>query len=155
MEREEWVDWINTKTLQKAVVIDEHGNSLALWRTDNGPGARKGMPDLPGGNIGQTDLNTTETSPHELAIKREIKEETGLEVSNLEVIYIDSGNKQTQSAGEVLVLALGYRCCVSGIEPEVTLSDEHKESKWITKEEFLQLDFGNDGGFHAEVIKRA
>ena len=26
---------------------------------------------------------------------------------------------------------------------------------WVTKEEFLELDFGDDGGFHPEVIKRA
>ncbi len=51
-----WVDWINVKVLQKAVVTDQKGNILALRRNENAPGARPGMWDVPGGGMDVDDL---------------------------------------------------------------------------------------------------
>lgn len=45
----EYIDWLNTKVLQKARVIDEAGNMLALRRIETGPAGRLGKWDLPGG----------------------------------------------------------------------------------------------------------
>lgn len=55
-EKKEWVDWMNTKVLQKAVVVDETGNMLALRRCETGPASRLGMWDLPGGSMNPEDI---------------------------------------------------------------------------------------------------
>ena len=99
------------------------------------------------------DLATDLKNPHETAIRREVKEETGLEVEGVEAVYVDSGVKHAESAGDVLILAAGYRCMVPATRPEVVLT-EHIESCWVTKEEALLLDFGDDGGFHRNILQR-
>ncbi|MBM4402006.1 MAG: NUDIX domain-containing protein [Candidatus Cloacimonetes bacterium] len=153
-EKKEWIDWMNAKVLQKAVVVDEEGNMLALRRSEIGSASRFGMWDLPGGSMSSEDLIGQQENPHEAAIRREVEEETGLKVKDVAAIYVSSGIKKTKRAGDVLVLAIGYRCQVAGIRPQVTRSSEHIEDKWVTKEEFLGLEFGDDGGFHLRVIKQ-
>lgn len=148
--KSEWVDWQNTKVLQKAVVVDENGSILSIKRSDEGK-ARPGKWDLPGGSLSPDDL-VEGTKPNIEAIKREIKEETGLVVEEIEPVFVDSGIKHTQSAGDVLILAIGYKCRVQGTIPEITLSSEHTEYKWGSKEEILSLDFGDDGGMHVSII---
>lgn len=95
------------------------------------------------------------SEPHTDAMKREVVEETGLKVLKVEEVCVSSGVKQTETAGKILILALGYRCYVDGVKPAVSLSDEHCESRWISKEEFLEVNFGDDGGFHKKVIRKA
>jgi 8-oxo-dGTP pyrophosphatase MutT (NUDIX family) len=154
-EQKEWVDWMPVKVLQKAVVIDMEGNILVLRRTEIGPGARPGKWDLPGGSMSLDDLGDNKQDSHGLAIKREVGEETGLDVNNLEVVHVASGGKQTRTVGRVLVLAIGYRCQVKGVKPKVVRSNEHVEDRWIIKKELFNLDFGEDGGFHSEILRRA
>ncbi|MHA2060876.1 MAG: NUDIX domain-containing protein [Candidatus Sifarchaeia archaeon] len=151
--KKEWVDWQNTKVLQKAVVIDEQGNMLAIRRSEAKPGGRPGKWDLPGGSVGPDDL-VEGTQPHIEVIKREIKEETGLETQEVEPVFVDSW-VFTKSPGKILGVAIGYRCKVSGVTPEVRLSEEHIESTWGNKKQIMALDFGEDGGLHPSIIKRA
>ncbi len=153
LEKKEWVDWINVKVLQKAVLVDMEGNMLALCRPLTGPGRRLGAWDMAGGAMGVEDLNVLQ-NPHEVSLKREILEETGLTIDSTEIVYICSLVKKTQSAGSVLILPIGYRCKINGIKPAVVLSDEHIESRWVTKEEFLGMDFGDDGGFSVALIEK-
>ncbi len=148
----EWKDWLNVKLLQKVAIVDEEGNILVLTRNPNGPGPRPGKPDLPGGSFLLEDL-TTENNPHLEAIKREIKEETGLAVQNIDVIHTSSGIKQTQTAGPVLIMAVGCKANTEGVKPKVTLSQEHTEYQWLPKNEAVALDFGNDGGLHKAIIE--
>ncbi|HUW24543.1 MAG TPA: NUDIX domain-containing protein [Patescibacteria group bacterium] len=152
MDKEEWKDWLNVKLLQKVAIVDEEGNILVLTRNPKSPGSRPGKPDLPGGSFSPEDL-TSEDNPHLEAVKREIKEETGLTVQNIEVIHASSGIKPTQTAGKVLIMALGYKAGVKGVKPEVTLGQEHTEYQWLPKNEALSLDFGNDGGLHKAIIE--
>lgn len=152
-ERKEWVDWMNVKVLQKAVVVDESGNMLVTRRAENRPGARPGKWDLSGGSMSPEDLSSGQQNPNEQAIKREVLEETGLHVSGVKIIHAESGVKKTQSAGDVLVLALGYKCVVNGTRPEVALSDEHTEYKWISRGGLEDIDFGDDGGFHKRIVE--
>jgi 8-oxo-dGTP pyrophosphatase MutT (NUDIX family) len=152
MDKEEWKDWLNVKLLQKVAIVDEEGNILVLTRNPNSPGSRPGKPDLPGGSFSPEDL-TSENNPHLEAVKREIKEETGLEVQNIEVIHASSGIKQTQTAGPVLIMAIGYKASAKGVKPEVTLGHEHTEYQWLPKNEAVVLDFGNDGGLHKAIIE--
>jgi len=154
-EQKEWVDWLpGVKVLQKAVVVDDQGNILALRRRKTGPGARPGKWDLPGGSMSPEDLEGGKSNRHEQALIREVEEETGLKVEQIEVVHLASGIKHTKAAGDVLVLAIGYRCQVDGIRPGVIRSDEHIEDRWVSKGELLKLDFGEDDGFHPAVINR-
>lgn len=151
-EKKEWVDWQNTKVLQKAVVIDEEDNLLCIKRTEEGSGKRKGMWDLPGGSIGPEDL-VEGSKPNIEAIKREIKEETGLDAEDIEAVFVDSWVFE-RSPGKILGLAIGYRARVKGIKPQVHLSHEHTDSRWGSKDEVLSLEFGDDGGLHPSIIHR-
>lgn len=78
-----------------------------------------------------------------------------MRVKSVNVVHVSSGIKRTKTAGSVLILAVGYRCQVEGVCPQVVRSSEHIEERWVAKDEFLELDFGDDGGFHLEVVKRA
>jgi len=147
----EWLDWNNTKVLQKAAVVDEAGNLLAIKRTETGPASRLGKWDLPGGSIENSDIEVG-GKPHETAIRREVIEETGLATLAIEAIFVDSWTFQ-RSPGPILGIAIGYRVTVKGVEPPVRLSDEHTEYMWGTHEEILALDFGDDGGLHPSVIR--
>lgn len=151
-EKKEWVDWVSAKILQKAVIVDEDGNVLTIRRAENRPGARPGKWDFPGGSIGPHDFSQNQQNPSEKAIEREILEETGLEISDVKVVHAESVVKKTQSSGDVLVLALGYRCVVKGHKPTVALSEEHTEYEWISRQELQNIDFGDDGGFHKRIV---
>lgn len=106
--------------------------------------------DLVGGSLGEEDL-IDGLKPHEEGISREALQETGLKISEIKIIYINSW-VFTKSFGKVLGLALGYQAKVDGIKPEIKLSDEHIESFWMSKEEALNADFGDDGCLHKSII---
>lgn len=152
LNKKEWVDWLNTKVVQKAGAIDEEGNVLAIRRISTGPAHRLDKWDLPGGSVDLEDLKNEEEPTIE-AIKREISEETGLKVTDLERIYIRSWVSE-RSVGKILGIAFGYKCRVAGVKPQVKLSEEHYDYRWERKEEILKLDFGDDGGLHKGIIER-
>lgn len=150
----EYKDWIEAKILQKTVVVDDAGNYLILTRSTEGFGSRKGKEDLCGGSMDKKDFEGGVQNAHEIAIAREVKEETDLDAKNFKIIYVSSGTKMTQSSGEIFVLALGYVCRVSGVKPEVKLNGkEHASFRWVSKEEALNADFGDDGGFHKAILQ--
>ena len=151
-EKKEWVDWQNTKVLQKAVVVDDEGNMLVLRRAPEGPAARPDKWDLSGGSVSPKDLEAGD--PLVAGIREEIRQETGLEVDGIEPVYVSSWTF-TRSPGKILGVAIGYKCVVKGVKPEVVLSTEHCEAQWCKKEEILNLDFGDDGGLHKSIIKNA
>jgi 8-oxo-dGTP pyrophosphatase MutT (NUDIX family) len=64
------------------VLINEHGNVLCVSRKDNH--LDFGMP---AGKVDDTDLNELE------AAHREVKEETGLDINNLRLIYANCENE--------------------------------------------------------------
>jgi len=151
-EEKEWVNWQNARIVQKVAIVDEENNILILKRVKTGPAHRPGKEDLPGGNMGPEDL-IDGTKPHIEAIKREAKEETGLDITGLEIAFVDSW-VSIKSIGRILNLAIGYKAVVKGIKPVVTLSDEHTDFKWVTREEALNADFGDDRGLHKSILQR-
>jgi len=72
---------------------------------------------------------------HEKALRREIKEEAGLEVTDLEPLKVESAYNEDE---EAYVLFIGYRC--NAVTEDIKLSKEHTSYKWVSKEEFLNLD---------------
>jgi len=111
---------------QKTFVFNSEGKFLALFRTASAP-TRPLKWDLPGGvyEIGE--------SPEEGA-RREILEETGLQVTGLRPLTLVGEERRDGKR----VVTVAYRA--AGEADEITLSFEHDEYRWVTKEEFLELD---------------
>jgi 8-oxo-dGTP pyrophosphatase MutT (NUDIX family) len=151
-EQKEWVDWMNIKLLQKAVILDEEDNILLVRKNPRKLGERVGNWDLVGGRMETKDL-TIKKHPHLEALKREILEETGLTVTSVSPLVVRSGIKTTKTAGEVLIYFVIFRAYVSGIKPSITLSNEHVEYQWLKKEQAMQQDSGNDGGEYKEILQ--
>lgn len=152
-EQGEWVDWQNTKVLQKLAVIDSGNNVLMLRRSETGYGSRKGKWDLIGGSVEPEDLE--DAHPHSESLIREAREETQIDLkgNTFDVVFANSIVME-KSVGKVLMMALGYSVKISEEQPDVTLNDEHAEYSWMSVEEALKLDFGDDGGFHTSILER-
>lgn len=130
------------KVLSKNIIVNETGQILALKRSKSDD-RRPNCWDFPGGGKDASE------DIYESAV-REIYEEAGLQVltEDLQVIYIESGMGVTQED----VLAI---CFVANKwTGEVTLSLEHSAYEWVTPQEFLQMETGNDGGFLHACVKR-
>ncbi len=109
---------------QKAVIVNEEGKLLAIRRSGTAPlGAYTW--DLPGG-----DLEYGE-DPIE-GMKREIKEETGLDVKV--VTPYDVAARVHES--NTYWVTIAYKATARG---EVKLSYEHDQYQWVTKKEFFAL----------------
>ena len=110
----------------KGIVLREDEKLLALHRSGISP-RRPLLWDLPGGHleIGE-DL--------EMGMAREINEETGLEVIDLNLIHAISGMNDIQEFWVVL-------CYTSRVkDANIVLSYEHDDFRWVTPEEFLALE---------------
>jgi len=82
---------------------------------------------LPGGRVEGVG------SPEE-ELKREIKEETGLEAFKIEGVF-DTG---TSSSGNTFLIT--YKVKIKG-EPEIKTSKEHTDYAWVDKDNVSQYDF--------------
>lgn len=121
---------------QKAF-IEKNGQVLVL----NSP---LGGVDYPGGKIQEGEFDLIES------LKREVREETGLEISVGEpfATWIGVFPSQHRLAGKKVFL-VGYKCvCVSG---DVILSNEHNKLMWVTKDTFNDID---DGTAYFEILKK-
>ncbi|MEK7574666.1 MAG: NUDIX domain-containing protein [Patescibacteria group bacterium] len=117
----------NTKGIrvtQKAIVLRKDGKFLTLFRSKTAPSFPLSW-DLPGGQL--------EYGEDPVAgIVREIKEESGLDVSNVKIFDVFG---HENAVGYWVTIA--YRC--DALSEEVALSYEHIDYRWVTKEEFLKL----------------
>ncbi len=110
---------------QKAILFNENEKLLTIRRTETAP-TRPLHWDLPGG-----ELNFGEDAQE--GILREIREETGLEVQDLKVMDIIS---RLNDKGEFWV-TICYTARPT--TADVVLSHEHDDFKWVTTDEFQQL----------------
>ena len=112
---------------QKIFIKNKEGKYLALRRSDTDPN-RPLTWDMPGGQLEEgEDLIES--------IKRETREEAGIEISNVVILGAEAGTSIKN--GEYWV-QLGYTGEVD--MPTVTLSYEHDQYEWLTIPEFLALE---------------
>ncbi len=111
---------------QKTFVFNSEGKFLTLLRTATAP-TRPLKWDLPGGayEVGESPVEGAE---------REILEETGLEVKNTQPLCLVGELNENKD----WCVTVAYRAEAEGVD--VSLSFEHQEYRWVSKEEFLTLD---------------
>lgn len=111
---------------QKIFLKNSEGKYLTILRSATDP-SRPLTWDLPGGNIEEgEDLHEN--------MKREIFEETGIVLDQFKIFDVGSA---INGRGEYSV-QIAYTGNVEN--PEIKLSYEHSDYRWVTKEEFLELD---------------
>lgn len=116
----------NIGVAQKVVIFNDQGKILALRRSPTDP-HRPLTWDLPGG-----DLEVGE-DPRE-GILREVKEEVGIEIKNLQLLDVVGRYNDKQEYW----LGIGYKAIA--VTTNVVLSYEHDQFEWVTKEEFLSRE---------------
>ena len=119
---------------QKAF-INNNGKILVM-EADNGL-------DFPGGKIqeGETDF--------EESLKREVNEETGLEIKIGDPFAVWHRVCLSGKHGGKTIFLVGYKCEFTG--GEVTISDEHLNYEWVNKENYQKLD---DGGLYFKALEK-
>jgi len=122
--------FLNPSSAVAAFITNGKGELLVLRRNQD-PG--KGMLDLPGGfcDIGET---------IEEAVVREVKEETGLEVTHMEYMFSEP-NKYRYSDFDIPTLDAFFRCEVVDTQA-VTAMDDVSEYIWIDPEDIQTEQFG-------------
>ncbi len=118
----------------KTILRDNEGKILVMKRSPEGKGVNHGKWSLPGGGLDENENPLT-------GAKREIREETNLEITNLEVFGVNFRRNN-----EKPIIIIGYKGNVTN-NIEVKLNWEHTEYKFLTKEEALKLDLTEDGKF--------
>lgn len=111
---------------QKAIIFDREGKILVLRRSGTAL-SNPGKWDFPGGDLefGEDAIG---------GIIREIREEAGLEVKNLNLFDVESHiNKEGDFWVTIAYIA-------KAVSDKVILSYEHDEFKWLTAEDFLKLE---------------
>jgi ADP-ribose pyrophosphatase YjhB (NUDIX family) len=86
---------------------------------------------IPGGKI-----KWGEPSP--AALRREIKEETNLDITNIEFVLVQDCIDSKEFYREAHFVLLNYTCQCAG-KPAVSLNDEAREFRWVTMEQALAL----------------
>ena len=107
---------------QKAFVFDQVGRFLVLKRAYTNQ-----KWDLPGGAVELPE-------EHETALRREIKEETSIDVKNIVPLEI----KTVLSDDGFYTIFAGFTCKAES--QDVRLSPEHTEYRWATPDEFIEMD---------------
>ena len=86
---------------------------------------------IPGGKIKSGE-------PAESALRRELKEETGLDIQDIRFVLVQDCIHSPEFYRDAHFVLLNYTCRVSG-RPEVTLNEEARDYRWLKPEEALQL----------------
>ncbi|MFZ2975059.1 MAG: nucleotide exchange factor GrpE [Candidatus Moraniibacteriota bacterium] len=137
----------------KVAIINKEGKILIIKRSKD-DAIKAGEYDLPGGNIDYRENI-------EVAMKREIKEELGIEVELGPIIYaFDFENKYDREyefgKEKIKVGGKGLRFIAYYEDGEIELSHEHQKYEWLdfdrALEKFGNSDFTKD---KKETIRRA
>lgn len=127
---------------QKAF-IEKNGKVLVLFDPVEGL-------DFPGGKIQEGEAINANASSLTLSLKREVMEETGLDVNifNPFAVWYHEFPKESRNYGKVVYLVAFKAKYLSG---DVKLSDEHNNFKWVDKSDYSIVDDGSD---YFDVLKK-
>ena len=87
---------------------------------------------IPGGKIKWGEAS-------EDALRREIKEETNLEIAGIEFVLVQDCIHSKEFYRDAHFILLNYTCRCAG-EPHVRLNDEAREFRWVTMEHALRME---------------
>lgn len=121
----------NQRVAMKAIIVNGDGKVLLLREASTyEEGTNVGRYQFPGGRINPGE-------PFLDGLRREVKEETGLEVEVGEPIYV--GEWFPVIRGVLNHIVATFFIC-RPLTTEVKLSEEHDDYKWVDAEEAAKLD---------------
>lgn len=100
-------------------LIEFNGKYLILKRAESDD-YQPGLWDIPGGTIEFGEIA-------EMALQRELMEETKISVENMGVIYVYTNNSQLPNRQTFQIV---YKCKLRGND-SINLNEEHSEYKWV------------------------
>jgi phosphoglycolate phosphatase len=109
-----------------ALIFDSNGNVLMV-RTHKW----SNLWGIPGGKIkwGESSLD---------ALRREIKEETNLAITDIEFVLVQDCVHSKEFYRDAHFILLNFKCRCAG-RPKVRLNEEAREFRWVTTDEALAL----------------
>ena len=126
------------KIVAKALVRNSEGLYLVLYRSNTHP-LFPGHIDFPGGEVESEEIP-------EVAVAREIQEETGLSVNPNKLKKLFA--KQYQQTTHML-----FEAKLAEPDAKVALSWEHEDYRWITPEELKSLPkFPGSDPYYMDVV---
>ena len=99
---------------------------------------------IPGGKI-----KYGETA--EDALRREVREETNLEISNIKFVLVQDCVRSKEFYREAHFVLLNYTCDTPG--GEVKLNEEAEEFKWVASDEALAMELNTPTRILIEAVK--
>ena len=135
-----FIYYFNCSASTAAFIMDSAGRLMAVRRAND---PAKGTLDLPGGFV-----DPDETA--EEAVKREVKEETGLEISRLRYMF-SIPNRYLYSGFEVHTVDLFFECQVDDVSM-AKANDDASEIIFLQPNEINPEDFGLDS-IRKSIIK--
>ena len=123
--------YANPCSATAAFIVNDRDEMLVVRRAKE---PAKGTLDLPGGfcDMGET---------VEEGMRREIKEETGLEVHDIQYLF-SSPNVYVYSGMGIHTLDMDFLVPIHGETVAVTAADDAAEARWIAINEVNPADFG-------------
>lgn len=129
----------NKTLLSVRAIIVRNGQYLILQRSKNDSWNPSAW-EFPGGKVDfGEDLN--------ISLKREIKEETGIDINIAEPLYFWDEEVEVEKYKGKIHVALHFECSAP-LNAKVILSEEHDNYKWVTLEELEA--FGSNLSAHTE-----
>jgi mutator protein MutT len=126
-----FVYYANPCSATAAFIVNDNDEMLVVRRAKE---PAKGTLDLPGGFV---DMGETV----EEGMRREIKEETGLDVGDIQYLF-SSPNVYVYSGMGVHTLDMDYLVRVHGPVPAIKAADDAAEARWIPISEVNPDEFG-------------